>query len=355
MRNFKTILINIILLLIIGSFFEIVLRIKYSYDYSYYKIPKIDNDKVIKDSQNIHPYGIIPINSQGFYDKEWDYPKKKVRYGYFGDSVLYGVGAGFPYRITEYLDLLEPSIEHVNISEIGSSFLNYNDDYRLRNKLTNSNINKLIYVMNLNDIAPLSNYNLKNTVLGNNSDNSKFTKFFRNDFFKTIDNFFRGRSFLYTDLRLKFKNFLMIKLKLNSTGFKAIELFPEEHREEIKLGARTLASLVNKDIFRMPICILILPYEMQISKNAFKTYRNLNLYFEDDFINFKTQEIFISEFEKYSDNKIYFLGLSFEEKPVGTYFVYNKGDKIDYNHPNGSGHEILANEINEKRYCLDDN
>ena len=31
--------------------------------------------------------------------------------------------------------------------------------------------------MNLNDIAPLSKYNLNNTVLGNNSDNSKFTAF----------------------------------------------------------------------------------------------------------------------------------------------------------------------------------
>ena len=94
---------------------------------------------------------------------------------------------------------------------------------------------------------------------------------------------------------------------------------------------------------------------MQISRDAFVTYRDLNLYFEDDFINFKTQEIFIREFKKYSDNKIYFLGLSFEEKPVGTYFVYNKGDKIDFNHPNSLGHKILANEINEKRYCLSDN
>ena len=42
--------------------------------------------------------------------------KIKKRYGYIGDSVIYGVGAGFPYRITEYLDIFEPNIEHVNLS-----------------------------------------------------------------------------------------------------------------------------------------------------------------------------------------------------------------------------------------------
>ena len=44
--------------------------------------------------------------------------------------------------------------------------------------------------------------------------------------------------------------------------------------------------IINKGIFEMPICVLILPYEMQISKHATKTYKNLGLNFEKDFYTF---------------------------------------------------------------------
>ncbi|MDA9683521.1 SGNH/GDSL hydrolase family protein, partial [Prochlorococcus sp. AH-736-P10] len=268
MKILKTILINIVVFSFISLFIEIIIRINYKYDHSYYSVPKNlskNNNEKNNLRENIHPYGSIPINSSNFYDKEWDSPKTKQRYGYFGDSVMYGVGAGYPYRISEYLDELEPNIEHVNISEVGSSFINYNDQENLRQKLILGKIDKLIYVMNLNDIAPLSNYDLKNTLSNNNSDNSKISTILRNRILRKLDESFRGKSYFYTHLRLKFKNFLMVRLNLNSTGFKAIELLPNEHKDDIKLAAKNLASLINKDIFEMPICILILPYEMQVS------------------------------------------------------------------------------------------
>ena len=264
---------------------------------------------------------------------------------------MYGVGAGYPYRISEYLDELEPNIEHVNISEVGSSFINYNDQENLREKLILGKIDKIIYIMNLNDIAPLANYDLKNNLSENNSDNSKISTILRNRILKKLDESLRGKSFFYTHLRLKFKNFLMVKLNLNSTGFKAIELFPNEHENDIKLAAKNLSSLINKGIFEMPICVIILPYEMQISKHATKKYKNMGLNFEKDFLNFKTQKIFINEFKK-NTNNIFYLGESFEEKNVGEYFVYNKGDKIDFNHPNKFGYKVLAEEIYEKRFCI---
>ena len=49
----------------------------------------------------------------------------------------------------------------------------------------------------------------------------------------------------------------MIKFKLNSTGFKAMNCF-NEHQEDIKLGARTLASLVNKDILGLFVLLYFL-------------------------------------------------------------------------------------------------
>ena len=41
----------------------------------------------------------------------------------------------------------------------------------------------------------------------------------------------------------------------------------------------------------------------------------------------------------------------FEEKKVGYYYVFNKGNKIDFNHPNRKGHLSIANEISKKRYA----
>ena len=38
------------------------------------------------------------------------------------------------------------------------------------------------------------------------------------------------------------------------------------------------------------------------------------------------------------------------KKKIGHYFVFNKGDKIDFNHPN-KGHLVIAKEINKKNIC----
>ena len=36
---------------------------------------------------------------------------------------------------------------------------------------------------------------------------------------------------------------------------------------------------------------------------------------------------------------------------LATYFVFNKGDKIDFNHPNRLGHLVIAQELNKKKIC----
>ena len=56
-------------------------------------------------------------------------------------------------------------------------------------------------------------------------------------------------------------------------------------------------------------------------------YRNLGINFEDEFINFYTQKLFISKFKQFSNSDIYYLGSSLPESEVGEYFVYNLGDK----------------------------
>ena len=112
MNSKNNLFINLSLIIILTFFGELLTRFLIDYKSDYYALPK----KNTGSKSYIHPYGSIPRNSNNQFDKEWDNPKLKKRYGYIGDSVIYGVGAGFLYRVTEYLDIFEPNIEHVNLA-----------------------------------------------------------------------------------------------------------------------------------------------------------------------------------------------------------------------------------------------
>ena len=95
-------------------------------------------------------------------------------------------------------------------------------------------------------------------------------------------------------------------------------------------------------------CVIILPYEMQISNDAKNYYQSINIKFEKDFINFSTQKKIKNNLKNFDD--FYIIDKAgFEEKKVGYYYVFNKGDKIDFNHPNRKGHLSIANEISKKK------
>ena len=346
MRLLKTIAINLILITFSFSIIELLFRSLINFNSDFYGI----DTRSKSDLVNIHPYGKIPINSNKYYDNEWDKPKVKKRFAYFGDSVLYGVGAGYPFRITEYLDELNTNIEHVNISGgLGANFLGLGGTNKILRVLKDLQIDKLIYVMNLNDIAPLA-YQKKEKKIEDLYAMSNLAKFMRS--ISSIDIKLRGKSVFYTFFRLKMKNFLVTRYRINESGFKAIELEPIKYSEDIKKSARNLAFIVNDlKINKINLCILILPYEMQISNDADKIYSELNIFYEDQFLDFQTQKVFIEEFKRFSDVEIFKLGQNFPQDKVGTYFVFNKGDKVDFNHPNHLGHELLSKEIFERNLC----
>lgn len=354
MKIIKIIFFNLITLfglLIVG---ELIVKLTIDYESDYYAMPKFSK------GSNKHPYGNIPINSNGFYDNEWENPKNKPRYGYFGDSVIYGVGAGYPYRITEYLDYLRNKIEHVNISSgIGTNFNVLGTNEEISKFISDNKIDKLIYIMNLNDIAPLAySVNIESEKIKkfSNTENhfkkeSKLTTIRTR--LKPIDNILRGKSDLYTFIRFKLKQFIITKFKVNISGFNAIELEPVKFSNDINKAAKNLSNRsISLKKEGVDLCIILLPYEMQISKNAAKKYREFGIKYEDEFLNFLTQKLFVNEFKKYSNIEIEFIKNSFEEKKVGSYFVFNLGDKIDFNHPNRLGHKIIAEQISDREICM---
>ena len=347
----KIVFINSIVLFCLLFVLEAGVRIFIDFKINYYAAPLLIKNNSVRS----HPYGDIPVNSDGFFDGEWEKTKSKERIGYFGDSVTYGVGAGYPYRISEYMDQFTPSHEHVNLSGgLGGDITSNSEEYyaELSNRFK---IDKIIYLMNLNDIAPIAsagvtyNETKKNDHSANETENviQKLKRLMQ-----PVDRIFRGNSSLYTLVRFKLKTILTTKMGYEASGFRSIELRPKENSQLLKIGAKNLASISDKINEKVPFCIILLPYEMQISENAALTYKNLNIVFEDEFILFLTQKLFVEEFSRLSKNKIFWIGTNFPQSNVGEYYVYNMGDKIDFNHPNDKGQKILAAEISERNLCL---
>jgi hypothetical protein len=334
-------------LLAIFLILEAISRIFVNFEADYYSISKKNENNFI-----IHPYGKIPVNSHGFFDNEFNFGKKDKIVAYFGDSVTYGVGAGYPYRFTEYLDEIDKNFEHINLSGgLGISLNNWNTKYE--NFLIENNVKRIVYMMNLNDIAPLNeNFLKENNELNNKKKQNSGVKNISSikNFIKPFDNLLRGQSVFYTYIRFLVKK-QFVKAGYEASGYESVELFPKKNKTYIINASKTIdawLSLTRKKGLKS--CVVVLPYEMQISKDAENYYKSINIKFEEDFVNFSTQKIIKKNLQE--DKNFFFINNEgFDEKEIGSYFVFDKGDKIDFNHPNRSGHLVIAQQINKKKIC----
>ncbi|MFO0687457.1 MAG: SGNH/GDSL hydrolase family protein [Myxococcota bacterium] len=99
-----------------------------------------------------YPYGIIKINRDGFADVEADLSHPR-QVGYFGDSVTYGVGAGYGYRFSDLLREAYPDVDHLNLGGIGLSVSKDTIDRSLE-LAERYGLDTAVYFLNLNDIVP---------------------------------------------------------------------------------------------------------------------------------------------------------------------------------------------------------
>jgi len=104
--------------------------------------------------------------------------------------------------------------------------------------------------------------------------------------------------------------------------------------------------------------VILLPYEMQISDDAAGRYRELGIGWEDGFLERSTQrailEILDGDVEAL-DAYGAFVEPTLEARKdirTGEFFVFNRGDKIDYNHPTREGHRRIADYALRKDFCL---
>ena len=136
----------------------------------------------------------------------------------------------------------------------------------------------------------------------------------------------------------------LVKAGYEASGYESIELFPKKNKIHLINASKKIDQwlrLTKKKGFKS--CVVVIPYEMQISQDAKDYYQSINIKFESDFENFSTQK-YIKENLKDNKNFFFINKNGFKEKKVGSYFVFNKGDKIDFNHPNRLGHLVIAKE-----------
>lgn len=329
------------LIILVMGMMEIVLRFTIPYDIGYYTA-------VQKPGVYEYPYGTIRMNSAGYPDEEFDLNSSKKRIGYFGDSVIYGVGAGDGYRFSDILEKRYPKYDHWTFSMIANGI----QDNEVADKAKEYGLNTVIYAFNLNDILPAPKLDdAKGSAAGETVDKTPFIRSLEIWVWNNLDGL-RGKSYLYTWLRTLVKNALQ-QMGYSHTGFKAAELFPDDNRELIhETAARVndIAKALKKQ--GVMFCVVLLPYEMQISKDARKTYSDFGIRWQKEFEDGLTQTYLRQDFDfphVYDGRKAFTDAINTAR--TGEFFVYNKGDKIDFNHPNREGHRRLADGFAQSHTC----
>ena len=138
---------SVVLVLVV---LEITVRLVVGFHPGYYT--GVSGSK--KDKTIIYPYGKIIFNSAGYPDEEFLLEKTKPRLAYVGDSVCYGVGAGYGHRLSELLEKEFPGYEHMNMAFGLGQSLNAKNIKAILDAVDKYKVDRVIYLLNLNDIMP---------------------------------------------------------------------------------------------------------------------------------------------------------------------------------------------------------
>ena len=113
-----------------------------------------------------------------------------------------------------------------------------------------------------------------------------------------------------------------VKAGYDPSGYEAVELFPNKNEKNIIEASKKIDQWLDLTQNKgLKSCVVVLPYEMQISNDAKNYYRSINIKFEKDFSNFSTQKSIKNHLK---NNEHFFIidKTEFEEKEVGYYFVF---------------------------------
>lgn len=324
---------------------EIFLRLWVPYNPGYYVAVRGTSKEVE------YPYGVIKINRDGFPDDEFDL-SRSPRVGYFGDSVTYGVGAGYGYRFTDYLRVAYPNYSHMNFGGIGLSVSRETIEQSLT-LAERYDLDCAVYFMNLNDIVPDEAVAPVSAPASAREESEVPWTRLALVWVERHADWLRGKSYLYTSLRTAAKNALEAR-GVGFHGYRAYEFHPKADLAVLMETARRV-ELFHDELARhgVELIVVLLPYEMQISDEAARTYAQRGIHWEEGFLEGSAQAVLKAELESHMrviDLLPAFIdpvdpASSRAENGVGEYFVFDRGDKLDWNHPNRAGHRRIADHL----------
>lgn len=331
-QSLRIIAVNVLIFVLLLLALELFLRWRINFNPSYYTAI------AAKGTCFDYPYGRVCLNSLGYPDDEFDLHSPKPRIGYIGDSVCYGVGVGQGYRIQDLLEQHYPQTEHWSFCNVGTAgaktvqiqkTLALTDEFRL---------SEVVYLMNMNDILP-DDYGQET------GDDAPTRLYDLKQLEKHYLSWLRGQSYLYTYLRNLIKTQATIA-GYAAHGYFAYELFPHQSDAIFRQTAARMNYLHQQLAARgVTLQIVILPYEMQASDDAAKRLAQLGIRWEDGFVDGSAQNLLISYLDpdlRVSNPLAAFRPLRPTAR-AGDYFVHDKGDKLDWNHPTRQGDAIIAN------------
>ena len=268
--------------------------------------------------------------------------------------------ASVPDSDTEFRTSLEemlPQYEHMNFSMIGTDISPAAADTILRHVKT-FDLDKVCFLMNLNDVLPDPVPDRVTTPRPGMGKGVAILRVLRS----RLD-WLRGRSYLYTHLRSVASNYYA-REGFESHGQIGYEFYPHQYKHVIAQTAARINALSDAlGELGCELVVVMLPYEMQISQAAATTYAALGVRWESDFVYGSTQQLISACLRGVTSLNAYgaFIPLAAgggevdawrQRNDVGEYFVYNRGDRLDWNHLNRQGHRRVA-EFIYRQHVLD--
>lgn len=335
----KVIFWNALVLIGLLGIGEAVCRAVITYNPSYYT--SID----AKGRDLIYPYGIVKMNAYGHPDDEFDLDDPRPRIAYVGDSVTWGVGAGHGYRFSDILERKLPGYQHMTLASIADGFRTKRRMDYVTRTAEELGIDHVIYFYNLNDTLPDIE-----EALARRPDQPLYQAALLTDVINLVrdqTDGLRNKSYLFNWLRFKLR-VLLLRVGIEYHGEEAYELFPERNKDVIAQTAARIHYLNDMlEVRDINFLVVLVPYEMQISEDAARTYASLGISWGQGFLQRKLQSLLeqhlapdIPVIDAYQA----FVGdaADRDEIKVGELFVFNAGDSLDWNHPNREGHKKIA-------------
>jgi hypothetical protein len=333
-RHQRSILVGWTLLLL-GALLlaaEVFLRFTVSYRLDYYTGSTVSN-RLIK-----YPFGDMPFNSNGYPDREWDRADPRIRVGFWGDSITSGVGAGFAYRYTDIISDTRQDKYYMNFGGPGEDGV---ADDRAIDKIVELaqryRLKKIIYAMDLNDLLP-----------DQEAAEARHSELYKaKPLVKQYLDVLRTRSYVYNYVRVKLTD-AAVRMGYGYHGDEAFELHPARNAVIVNQTVDRINKLsVSLKRHEVDLCVVLFPYEMQVSADAAARYQQDGVRWSSELLRGEPQKMILGRLAR--EIVAVDLAPAFHQSRhgpgpirVGEYFVFNQGDALDWVHPNRDGHRLIA-------------